>query len=200
MIWLGWLGQALFFSRSLLQWIASEREGRSLVPKGYWELSITASLLLGLYALLRQDPIIVLGQAVNFAIYLRNIYLEYRPPLLPLRKRILVVLLLAILGSVAVISHEHFTHLGGTWALAGWVGQSFFICRFPAQWWYRERTGREELPPIFWVCSLIGSALILLYALARQDWVILSGQAIGLLMYSRNIMLMIWPKRGKAGA
>ena len=75
---LGMLGQALFFSRFLVQWIASEKNGRSVVPLSFWYLSIGGGGLLLIYALWRKDPVITLGQAVGLFVYVRNLMLIHR--------------------------------------------------------------------------------------------------------------------------
>ena len=75
---LGLLGQALFFSRFLVQWIASEKMGRSVVPLSFWYLSIGGGGLLLVYAFWRKDPVIVLGQAVGLFVYVRNLMLIHR--------------------------------------------------------------------------------------------------------------------------
>ena len=75
---LGMLGQVMFFSRFLVQWIASEKSGRSVVPLSFWYLSIGGGGLLLVYALWRKDPVIVLGQAVGLFVYVRNLMLIHR--------------------------------------------------------------------------------------------------------------------------
>ena len=75
---LGMLGQVLFFSRFLVQWVASEKKGRSVVPLSFWYLSIGGGGLLLVYALWRKDPVIVLGQAVGLFVYVRNLMLIHR--------------------------------------------------------------------------------------------------------------------------
>ena len=75
---LGMLGQAVFFSRFLVQWIASERAGRSYVPLAFWWLSLAGSMLLLLYAIHRKEPIFLLGQLPNVFVYTRNIMLIRR--------------------------------------------------------------------------------------------------------------------------
>ena len=80
---LGLLGQALFFSRFLMQWIASEKTGRSVVPLSFWYLSIGGGGLLLVYALWRKDPVIVLGQAVGLFVYVRNLMLIHRRRAVP---------------------------------------------------------------------------------------------------------------------
>ena len=70
----GFIGQAVFFMRFLMQWIASEREKRSVIPVIFWYFSIGGALLLLLYGILDRDPVIVLGQSIGIFVYLRNLY------------------------------------------------------------------------------------------------------------------------------
>jgi lipid-A-disaccharide synthase-like uncharacterized protein len=74
-IGIGLLGQAAFSGRFLVQWIASERAGRSVVPVHFWILSLVGGALLLAYALYRRDPVFILGQGANLFIYLRNLHL-----------------------------------------------------------------------------------------------------------------------------
>lgn len=80
-LWLaiGLVGQGLFSARFLVQWWASEREGRSIIPHSFWYLSIAGSLSLVAYAIYQRDPVFILGQGAGLAIYLRNIRLIRRP-------------------------------------------------------------------------------------------------------------------------
>jgi lipid-A-disaccharide synthase-like uncharacterized protein len=73
-IWLGagFLGQAFFFSRFLVQWLASEKAGRSLFPMAFWYLSLGGGLLLLIYAVYRKDPVFVVGQSTGTFIWLRK--------------------------------------------------------------------------------------------------------------------------------
>ena len=75
---LGMLGQVFFFSRFLVQWIASEKKGKSTIPLSFWWLSIGGGLLLLIYAIWREDPVITLGQSVGLFVYLRNLVLIRR--------------------------------------------------------------------------------------------------------------------------
>lgn len=79
-MWLGigLVGQAMFFSRFLVQWLASERAGRSVFPMAFWYFSLAGGALLLAYALWRRDPVFILGQATGAFIYLRNIRLRKR--------------------------------------------------------------------------------------------------------------------------
>lgn len=75
---IGLLGTATFGSRFLLQWVASERAGRSYIPLAFWWLSIAGSLLLLAYAIHKRDPVFILANAPNSLIYARNLTLIYR--------------------------------------------------------------------------------------------------------------------------
>lgn len=75
---LGVIGQAVFSSRFVLQWVYSERRGRSAIPQAFWYLSIAgAALLLG-YAIHLGDPVFITAQSGGMLIYLRNLQLRHR--------------------------------------------------------------------------------------------------------------------------
>ncbi|MFQ5744461.1 MAG: lipid-A-disaccharide synthase N-terminal domain-containing protein [Acidobacteriota bacterium] len=80
---LGFTGQAAFSARFLIQWLASERAGRSIVPTPFWIFSVLGSSLLLTYAIHLQDPVFILGQSAGLGIYLRNLYLIRREGKLP---------------------------------------------------------------------------------------------------------------------
>ncbi|MFA5984442.1 MAG: lipid-A-disaccharide synthase N-terminal domain-containing protein [Methylococcaceae bacterium] len=75
-IWLGvgFLGQALFSARFIVQWIKSEREKKSVFPVAFWYFSITGGMTLLAYALYREDPVFIVGQLTGLFIYFRNLY------------------------------------------------------------------------------------------------------------------------------
>jgi lipid-A-disaccharide synthase-like uncharacterized protein len=75
---LGFLGQALFALRFLIQWWRSERAGQSLVPIEFWYLSIGGSVLLLAYALHRRDPVFFIGQLTGILVYSRNLHLIHQ--------------------------------------------------------------------------------------------------------------------------
>ena len=72
---LGLIAQALFMMRFVVQWIASERAKRSVVPVAFWFFSLGGGLLLLVYAIQREDPVFILGQALGLFIYIRNLWL-----------------------------------------------------------------------------------------------------------------------------
>lgn len=79
-VWLvmGFVAQGLFSARFLVQWIASERAGKSVVPLAFWFLSVIGGSLLLVYAIWRKDPVFILGQGGGLAVYLRNLVLIYK--------------------------------------------------------------------------------------------------------------------------
>ncbi|MGE3175115.1 MAG: lipid-A-disaccharide synthase N-terminal domain-containing protein [Planctomycetota bacterium] len=76
---LGLLGQVLFTGRMLVQWLVSERSGRSVVPPAFWWMSLVGATMLLVYFVWRKEPIGVLGQATGWFIYVRNLWMIHRP-------------------------------------------------------------------------------------------------------------------------
>ena len=75
---IGFIGQSLFASRFIIQWIYSEKLGVSSIPIAFWYLSIFGGLFLLAYAISRMDPVIITGQMFGLLIYIRNLVLIYR--------------------------------------------------------------------------------------------------------------------------
>ncbi len=75
---IGFAGQAMFSGRFLVQWIASERRRKSIIPVLFWWLSLAGGLLLLSYAILRRDPVIIVGQSAGLVVYIRNLILIRR--------------------------------------------------------------------------------------------------------------------------
>jgi lipid-A-disaccharide synthase-like uncharacterized protein len=74
----GYAGQALFSMRFIVQWVASERVGRSVIPVAFWFFSIGGGVLLFVYALYIRDPVFIIGQGLGLFVYLRNLYFVFR--------------------------------------------------------------------------------------------------------------------------
>ncbi|MCA8977082.1 MAG: lipid-A-disaccharide synthase N-terminal domain-containing protein [Planctomycetes bacterium] len=72
---IGFGGQIVFASRFWVQWVASERARKSVIPIAFWHLSLAGGVLSLLYAIYRQDPVFIVGQLTGSAIYARNLYL-----------------------------------------------------------------------------------------------------------------------------
>ena len=79
-MWLavGFIGQAVFASRFIVQWISSERQKRSVIPHAFWYISLAGGATLLVYAISRQDPVFIVGQAGGLIIYARNLRLIAR--------------------------------------------------------------------------------------------------------------------------
>ena len=75
---IGFIGQGLFASRFIVQWIYSEKKGKSYIPIVFWYLSIFGGIGLLIYAIFRKDPVIIIGQLFGIFIYLRNLILIYK--------------------------------------------------------------------------------------------------------------------------
>lgn len=71
---LGFIAQAMFTMRFVVQWIASERARKSVIPVAFWFFSIGGGILLLIYALYRRDPVFIAGQAFGLIVYFRNMY------------------------------------------------------------------------------------------------------------------------------
>ena len=80
MIWLmiGFAGQALFSMRFVIQWWCSERQRRSVIPMAFWYFSVAGGMTLLIYAIYRQDPVFIVGQAGGLLVYSRNLYFIHR--------------------------------------------------------------------------------------------------------------------------
>ncbi len=80
-VWLviGFVAQGLFASRFVVQWLASERARKSVMPPLFWYLSMAGSAMLLFYAIHKRDPVFILGQSAGFLIYMRNIHLIRHP-------------------------------------------------------------------------------------------------------------------------
>jgi len=75
LVMFGTLGQLVFTARFIVQWIASERKRKSVIPISFWFLSIGGSLMVLTYGIITKEPVIILGQAAGSIIYVRNLIL-----------------------------------------------------------------------------------------------------------------------------
>lgn len=81
------------------------------------------------------------------------------------------------------------------WVAFGLIGQLAFFMRFVIQWIVSERKRESVIPEVFWYLSIIGSLILLVYAIYRKDPVFILGQSVGSVVYIRNIMLIHNKKR-----
>lgn len=194
---IGFLAQVLFMGRSILQWIISEKHKKVLTPELFWQLSLLGSILLFIYGYLRDDFAIMLGQSLTYFIYIRNMYFQGSWSRLPKLLRIGIIVF-----PIAIVIYGYNNNIYDRAQLfqnediAQWLfilgicGQVIFTLRFVYQWLYTERKKESTLPLGFWLLSLSGSILILIYAIYRKDPVLFAGHIFGIVMYSRNIYLL----------
>jgi lipid-A-disaccharide synthase-like uncharacterized protein len=83
------------------------------------------------------------------------------------------------------------------WTCIGFLAQGLFFGRFFIQWIVSERRGESTVPVAFWIFSVLGGTLLLIYAIHRKDPVFIFGQAGGLGIYLRNLMLIYKKKQGQ---
>ncbi len=197
---IGFLAQFIFSGRLLIQWIISEKSRRIITPSIFWKLSLLASSLLFLYGYLRNDFAIMLGQALTYYIYIRNLQLqeEWRksPKWLQLFLYFFPVYLLIYTynnDEFDVIKLFHNRDIPLWLLILGVFSQVIFTFRFVYQWMVSEKAKTSLLPVGFWRLSAFGAFLILIYAILRQDPVLFVGHLAGLAIYFRNIF--IWKKQ-----
>jgi lipid-A-disaccharide synthase-like uncharacterized protein len=87
--------------------------------------------------------------------------------------------------------HDVFVAQFDAWVVLGFIAQGFFTMRFVVQWIASERARKSVMPVAFWFFSIGGGALLLVYALYRRDPVFIAGQALGLLVYLRNVYFIV---------
>jgi lipid-A-disaccharide synthase-like uncharacterized protein len=96
-----------------------------------------------------------------------------------------------IFNALTAYLHDVFIIKFDGWVVLGFVAQAFFTMRFVVQWIASERARRSVVPVAFWFFSIGGGSLLLVYALYRRDPVFIAGQALGLLVYIRNLYFII---------
>jgi lipid-A-disaccharide synthase-like uncharacterized protein len=193
---LGFISQVLFFMRTFLQWILSERAKKVLSPTIYWVLSIIASYLFFIYGWFRNDFAILLGQMISYYIYIWNLNENgVWKKIHVLLQAILIMTPFCAVGFVLINADYFVTNFLANDKIPLWLiimgalGQIVFTLRFVYQWIYSMRRKESLLPLGFWQISLLGSGIIVVYGLIRVDPILILGQSVGFLAYSRNIIL-----------
>ena len=194
---IGLIAQLLFSLRLLVQWLFSEKENKVVTPILFWIVSLIASFLFFIYGYLRNDFVIMLGQFITYYIYIRNLQLQNQWNRLQKGIQIvfinfpLIVLLITFLRGEFDFSQLFNQDFIPIWLLAlGIVSQLIFTLRFIFQWIISEKNKFSQLPNTFWILSIVGSVLILIYSIFRKDPILFIGHAFGIIIYCRNLMIL----------
>ena len=194
---IGFLAQILFSGRLLVQWTMLQRARKVITPSLFWHMSLIASFLLFVYGYLRDDFAIMLGQALTYFIYIRNLQLQGEWKKSPRVVRVFLFIF-PILLVIYYYNNNTFdldnllrNEAIPLWLLTwGIIAQIIFTLRFIYQWMYSEKNKESILPFGFWLLSLIGSGMILFYAILRKDPVLFIGHIFGSVVYIRNLILL----------
>jgi lipid-A-disaccharide synthase-like uncharacterized protein len=194
---IGFMAQLLFGSRMVIQWIQSEKAGHVVSPVLFWKTSLFASALFLIYGLLREDMIIIAGQTISYFIYIRNLQLKGEWTQIAFSYRVgffLLPLFIFLFAFYTGAQYYNIMTMQGSRYLTlviGGIGQLLLNIRFIYQWYISEKSGISHLPLGFWIISAIGSVLVITYSLIRFDPVLFVAQAMGVVIYTRNITLYL---------
>lgn len=201
----GFLSGVFFGLRFFVQWLQSERAGKSVVPPLFWKLSIVGNLLLFVHSFIQIHFPLCFVQAVNIVFFWRNLNLMQ-----PIEKQtsfqtvlkllaivgLSVILLFAYQGSWLEPPHSFSPVVDVTWwmHLLGILGITSYSFRFWIQWWLAETSKASELFEIFWWLSLTGSIFCAIYFYLMNDLVNLVGPLLSFIPYGRNLWLILRAK------
>ncbi|WP_034890140.1 lipid-A-disaccharide synthase N-terminal domain-containing protein [Gillisia sp. Hel_I_29] len=193
---IGFAAQILFSARLIQQWLVSEKEKKVITPALFWQFSLFASFLLFVYGYLREDFSIMLGQAITYYIYIRNIQLQGDWKKIPTALKFFlhvfpIFIVIYSYNNNILDIHKLFNNENiPLWLLIlGSTAQIIFNLRFIYQWIYSERMKASILPLGFWILSLTGALMVLTYAIIRRDPVLFTGHIMGSVVYARNIII-----------
>jgi len=200
---LGIVGGFIFFSRFYLQWWASERAGRSVMPVSFWYMSSVGAIMLLLYAVHEQSPVGALSFSLNSVIYSRNLIHIWREKGALSRTKSLLfqgVIGLITIAALFLLAHIWFREYELTqattskeatetwfWIAIGSVGALLFGSRFLIQWIATEMKRKSVVPHIFWHISVAATILQFACYWHRGEWVYAVGMVTNLVVYIRNI-------------
>ncbi len=203
---IGGVAAVIFYGRFYLQWIASERAGRSVMPVAFWYMSSVGSLMLLGYGAATGSANGTLSHSFNIVVYTRNLIHIWREQgtLTPARasavKALVVVVALVATSVLAYTWWHKFLETQGFsqeearktwfWIAVGAAAQGMFACRFIVQWIASEAQQKSVIPVAFWYLSLAAGTLLFLAHLNQAEWVYAAGVASTVLIYARNLWLI----------
>ncbi|MBW2960989.1 lipid-A-disaccharide synthase N-terminal domain-containing protein [Mesonia aestuariivivens] len=195
----GFTSQLIFASRIIIQWFKSEKSKKLETPTIFWKLSLIAAIIFFIYGYLRKDFSIMLGQMIIYYVFIRNLQLqnEWKPTNIFFKLLVLGFPVFAILYGLfwanidfGLLFSQQDKNGIATWLMIiGVVGQIIYTGRFLYQWYYSEQENESNLPITFWAMSLVGSGILIYYAVMREDPVLFASHAGGSFIYIRNIYI-----------
>lgn len=196
---IGFTAQLFFASRIIIQWFKSEKAEKLKTPVIFWKLSLLGAILFFIYGYLRKDFSIMLGQAIIYVVYIRNLQLQnkWKDTSVLLKSLVIGFPIFATAYALfwspidfSLLFSESKNAGIATWLMiVGVVGQIIYTGRFIYQWIIAENEHQSQLPINFWIMSLVGSAVLIFYAVLRSDPVLFASHAGGSIIYLRNIYI-----------
>lgn len=207
---LGFLANFFFAARFILQWIKSEKMNQSYFSSSFWSISLWGSLLMAIHSFIQMQFPVYLIQACNAVLYWRNLRLvKFQKQELISFSKVCLNLILLIIGTTLLFMVQSWltfgtfewmrvpdflepkgTHVSFFWNAVGFCGTFLFATRFWIHWWRAERSISDALRSDFWIISLVGSLLALVYFIHIKDAVNIIGFSAGMVPYMRNLILM----------
>jgi lipid-A-disaccharide synthase-like uncharacterized protein len=189
------VGNALFFSRFLVQWIESEKAGRSVAPRVFWWLSMAAAVIFTAYMWHEGEEALMFTFLATTLIYIRNLFLTGKESrtLGPIPALIVAaaVVWLVFQGLQSASPKPGTEELSDVWKNVAFVGAVLWASRFVLQWWLSERKGVSHFPTSFWIVSLMGNALLLPYAIKIDNVPVILGMSFSPIVQVRNLVLAL---------
>lgn len=217
---LGFLSSLAFTLRFILQWLQSEKKQQSVVPRAFWQFSLAGNICLALHAFIQIQYHVCLIQSLNAVISIRNLSLmkEQKAPS-PFSHVLAALGATAAFVTLSFMLQDYFffdtpwdwfrtpTHKWQTsgaplpffWHAIGFASYALFSSRFWVQWIEAEKNQQSRLGLSFWWLSFVGAVLSVIYFISLHDVVNALGPGIGLIPYTRNLML-IYKSRHRANA
>ncbi len=193
---LGFLAQSFFGFRIFLQWWLAEKKKQVVSPSIFWKFSLAGSALFLIYGILRLDVVIIFGQIVGYFVYIRNLQLKQEWSKFPSFVQFIVVAIPFVsvfwtwnAVEKLTVADTLFQNMN-SFFIAGICGQMLLNIRFIYQLYYSEQQKESVLPLGFWLLSLGGSLLVVIYAIYRVEPVLFVAQGIAIVPYIRNIVLI----------
>ncbi len=206
---LGMIPSIFFAMRILVQWYQTEKRKTSYVGIEFWKLSLWGNLFLVAHYLIQVQYPFALIQGINAVISWRNINF-INPRRTYKRNTVIAIGVFASLLITLMFLAQSYFIIGKLdwirspqkpfdpfrqshaliWHIFGAIGSIVFASRFWVQWWLAEQSKKSELGPLFWYLSIVGSSMLIVYAVHISDHITLFYNFFGMIPYLRNIFFL----------